>query len=66
LITEKDKTTMIIKLVKSIGEVAPQAIPIMSEPRFGRRNSALEITASNFIVSNIIKSKTHILEPLKR
>jgi len=50
----KERTTKITPLIKLRGGLAPQASPMISEPKFGRRNSALETVASNFTLSNIL------------
>jgi len=53
LIMAKDK---IIKTTNSpmlVDGIAPQASPIMSDPKLGSRNSALEMVASDFMVSDI-------------
>ena len=52
LIILKDRAIRTTKLVRLMGGVAPQASPIISEPRFGRRNSALETVANSFMVLN--------------
>ena len=54
LIIEKDKMIKINQLIKLKGGLAPHASPIMSEPIFGNRNSALEIVARDFIALDII------------
>jgi hypothetical protein len=56
LIIVKDKTTRTAKSPMLVEGVAPQASPIMSDPRFGSRNSALEIVPSDLTVSNMILS----------
>lgn len=48
LIIKKERTTEIIPLTGSTGGLAPHAIPMISEPRFGNRNSDLDIFANNF------------------
>jgi hypothetical protein len=50
----KDKTTETARSVKPKGGVNPHASPIMREPRFGRRNSALETMPNKLIVSNML------------
>jgi len=56
LIIEKDKTIKINPSIKLKGGLAPHASPIISEPRLGNRNSALEIEARDFIEVDISKS----------
>ena len=51
LIMVKDRAIRTSRLIRLMGGVAPQASPIMSEPRFGRRNSALEMVANCLMVS---------------
>jgi len=58
LIMEKERTTKITPLIKPKGGLAPQASPIIREPKFGRRNSDLETLASNFTLSNMVISAT--------
>jgi len=53
LITAKDKIIITTKSPILVDGIAPQASPIMSDPKFGSRNSALEIAPSNFIVLSI-------------
>jgi hypothetical protein len=53
-IMAKDRTTKTAPLIKPKGGLAPQASPIISEPKFGRRNSDLETVANNFILSNMM------------
>jgi hypothetical protein len=56
LIIVKDRTIRTAKSTMLSEDVAPQASPIMSDPRFGSRNSALEMVPSDFMVSNMILS----------
>jgi hypothetical protein len=53
LITANEITNRTAKLAMSIVEETPHASPIISEPRFGRMNSAREIVPTNFTVSNM-------------
>ena len=48
-IIEKDNVIRIAPSIKPRGGLAPHASPIISEPRLGKRNSDLDILASNFI-----------------
>jgi len=50
----KDNTTITAKSVKNKGGETPQASPRMSEPKFGRINSALETMPSDLNVWNMI------------
>ena len=53
-IIEKDRTIKTNPSTKPNGGFAPHASPIMSEPRFGNKNSDLEIVARDFIALDII------------
>jgi len=53
LITVNEITNRTTKLAMFIVEETPHANPIMSEPKFGRMNSAREIVPANFTVLNI-------------
>lgn len=53
LITVNEITNRTTKLAMSVVEETPHASPIMSEPKFGRMNSAREIVPTNFTVSNM-------------
>jgi hypothetical protein len=57
LIMTKDKTIRTIISIILVDRVAPQASPMMSDPKFGSRNSALETVASDFVVSNMAMPK---------
>ena len=56
LITANDKTIRTNKSAMLVDGVAPQASPMISDPRFGNRNSALEIVPSDFMVSDMALS----------
>lgn len=62
LIVEKAKTSRTTNLVKFIGGEAPQASPMISDPKFGRMNSALDTVPNSLIASSMACSKTHSLE----
>lgn len=53
LIMENDKTIIIAKSPVLVEGVAPQASPMISDPRLGSRNSALEIVPSDFMILNM-------------
>ena len=53
LITVNEITNRTTKLAMSVVEETPHASPIISEPKFGRMNSAREIIPTNFTLSNI-------------
>jgi len=48
LIIEKERAAEIIPLIGSTGGLTPHARPMISEPRFGNRNSDLDIFANSF------------------
>jgi hypothetical protein len=48
LIMMKESAIRIIPLIRLNGGLAPQASPMMREPRLGSRNSALETAAKDF------------------
>jgi len=50
----KDNTTRTIKSVKDKSGETPQASPKISEPKFGRINSALETMPNDFNVWSMI------------
>jgi hypothetical protein len=52
----KDRIIRTAKSTMLSEDVAPQASPIMSDPRFGSRNSALEIVPNDLMFSNMIVS----------
>ena len=56
LIMAKDKIIITTNSPMLVDGIAPQASPIMSDPKFGSRNSALEIVPSDFMVSNMALS----------
>ena len=53
LIITQDKAIITTKPLTLVDGVVPQASPIMSDPKFGSRNSALETVPNNRMVSNI-------------
>lgn len=53
LITVNEITNRTTRPAMSAIEETPHASPIISEPKFGRMNSAREIVPTNFTVSNI-------------
>jgi len=55
LIIAKESTTKATISVRPRGGLAPHATPIISEPRLGKRNSALEMIASCLMDSDIFK-----------
>ena len=55
----KDKTIETTSSAKPMDEVTPQASPIIREPRFGRRNSALETEANDLTLCNMALSKSN-------
>ena len=57
LIIVKERATRTIRLSNDAGGVTPQASPMISEPKFGRRNSALDTVPSSFIVSGMASPK---------
>ncbi|MGD0028413.1 MAG: hypothetical protein ABSC91_05680 [Candidatus Bathyarchaeia archaeon] len=57
MITAKERITKIAPLIKPKGGLAPQASPIISEPKLGRINSALETIPTRLIVSNMALSR---------
>jgi hypothetical protein len=57
LIIAKDKTILIAKSPRPVDGVAPHASPIMSEPRFGSMNSALERVPNVFTVPDMALSR---------
>jgi hypothetical protein len=57
LIMVKERASRTTRLVKPKAGVTPQASPMMSEPRFGSRNSALEMMPINLMVSSISLSR---------
>ena len=54
LIMTKDRIMRTARSPMLVEGVAPQASPIMSDPRFGSRNSARETVANDFMVSSIL------------
>jgi hypothetical protein len=46
--------------------VAPQASPMIREPKWGRRNPDLETIPSNFMVSNIASVKANNVDEVKK
>jgi hypothetical protein len=48
LIMEKDRIIMITKLLMLVEGIATQASPMMSDPKFGSKNSALKTMLSDF------------------
>jgi hypothetical protein len=52
----KDRIIRTAKSTMLSEDVAPQASPIMSDPRFGSRNSALEMVPNDLMFSNMILS----------
>jgi hypothetical protein len=52
----KDRIIRTAKSTMLSEDVAPQASPIISDPRFGSKNSAREMVPSDLMVSNIILS----------
>jgi len=57
LIIVKDRIIITAKSPMLVDDVAPQASPMMSDPRFGSKNSALETVPSDFMVSSISLSR---------
>jgi hypothetical protein len=55
---EKERAIRIIPLIKLNGGLTPHASPMMSEPRFGNRNSDLEIVARDFIALDIVSRES--------
>jgi len=56
LIMVKDKSIKTTKSPMLMKGVAPQASPIISDPRFGSRNSALEIVPNDLMALNMALS----------
>ena len=48
LIIRKERTTEIVPFIGSMGGLAPHARPMIREPRFGNKNSDLDIFANSF------------------
>jgi hypothetical protein len=62
LIMVKDRTIRTAKSTMLAEDVAPQASPIMSDPRFGSMNSDLETVLNDFMVSDtILPTSTYAL-----
>jgi hypothetical protein len=57
LIMVKDKIMRTARSPMLVDAAAPQASPIMSDPRFGSRNSALETVLKDLRVSSISTGK---------
>jgi hypothetical protein len=53
LIMVNDKAIRTTKSPILVEGVAPHASPIISDPRFGSRNSDLEMVPNDFMVSNM-------------
>jgi hypothetical protein len=66
LITQKDSTIKTTKSPTLVDAVAPQASPMISDPKFGIMNSALETVPSNFTVSNMTLSTVFRSEENKK
>jgi len=62
LIIVKDKTIRTAKSLMLVEGVPSQASPIMSDPRFGSRNSALEMVPNDLMSLNMAlsTSKEHL------